>query len=73
MSKNDSRPMIFIRFCLVLFYILKSCFFNFLAVVQGPRLSGRLREVSAMNLVDVSSNFEVAGPSYYHFYEKLNE
>ena len=48
-------------------------FFNFLAVVQGPRLSGRLREVSAMNLVYVSSNSEVVGPSYDHVYEKLNE
>ena len=46
-------------------------FFNFLAVVQGPRLSGRLREVSAMNLVYVSSNSEAMGPSYDHFYEIL--
>ena len=52
--------------------ILKSHFFNFLAAVQGPRLSGRLREVSAMNLVYVSSNSEVVGPSYDNFYEQLN-
>ena len=47
-------------------------FFNFLAVVQGPRLSGRLREVSAMNLVHVSSNSEAVGLSYDQFYEKID-
>lgn len=47
--------------------ILKSHFCNFMDVVQGPRLSGRLREVSAMNLVYVSSKSEVVGPSYDHF------
>ena len=45
-------------------------FFNILAVVQGPRLSGRLREVSAMNLAYVSSNFEAVELSYDRFYEK---
>ena len=44
-------------------------YFSFLAVVQGPRLSGRLREVSAMNLLYVSSNSEAVGPSYDNFYE----
>ena len=42
-------------------------------VAHGPRLLGQLREASTINLQYVSSNSEVAGPSYDQNNEKVNE